>query len=130
MIIEIFTICEYAQPIGGSVNILYPFDTITTSELPATKSFFAVVRIRYKHDEHNEQNIKSVSLKLIGPHNNELTSLNKNDEIQTYPGKTSCINHIISFFNFPLLSLGRYILVFETEGQKYELPFYVEEKKQ
>lgn len=127
MIIEIFTICEYAQPVGGSVNILNPFDTIITRELPATKSFYAVVRMRYEHDE---QNIKNVSLKLIGPQNNELTSLNKNDKIQTYPGKTFCINHIISFFNFPLSSLGRYNLVFETEGQKYELPFYVEEKKQ
>lgn len=127
MTIEIFTICDFAQPFGTSMNILNPFDTIVAKGLPASKTFYVVIKIRY---EHNEQNIKNVRLRLNGPQNNDLIPLIENNStIQTFPGKTFSINHIISFENFLLTSLGKYNVILETEGQKHELPFYVEEEK-
>lgn len=127
MTIEIYTICDFAQPFGSSMNILNPFDTIIAKGLPSLKSFHVAIRIRYEHDIQND---KTVSIKIIDPQNNDLTPLIKNNNtIATYPGRTFCINHIISFENFVFNNWGKYSIIFETEGQIYEMPFYLEEEK-
>ncbi|HMM18340.1 MAG TPA: hypothetical protein PKC47_12545 [Petrimonas sp.] len=123
MTIEIFTVCDYAQPFGGSVNILNPFEAVRVSELPSTKSFSIVVRIRYEPEE----DANPIVLRIINPENNDMIPpFTNNSPLETSKDRTSCINHVISLQNMPLSSLGRYMIMIESNGQNYTLPFYIE----
>ncbi len=123
MTIEIFTVCDYAQPFGGSVNIMNPFEALRVKELPISKSFSIVVRLRYEPDEVS----KPIILRLLNPENKDMIPpVTNNDSLETNKVRTSCINHVIAFENMPLSSLGRYMVVIESNDQNYTLPFYVE----
>lgn len=123
MTIEIFTVCDYAQPFGGSVNIMNPFEALRVKDLPISKSFSIVVRLRYEPEEKPV----SIILRLLNPENKEMIPpVTNNDALETNKVRTSCINHVIAFENMPFSIFGRYMVVIESDGQNYNLPFYVE----
>lgn len=123
MTIEIFTVCDYAQPFGGSVNILNPFEALRVEELPISKSFSIVVRLRYEPEEKS----RPIILRLLNPGNKDMIPpVTNNDALETNKVRTSCINHVIAFENMPFSIFGRYMVVIESDGQNYSLPFYVE----
>lgn len=123
MTIEIFTVCDYAQPFGGSVNIMNPFEALRVKDLPISKSFSIVVRLRYEPEEKPA----SIILRLLNPGNKDMIPpVTNNDALETNKVRTSCINHVIAFENMPFSIFGRYMVVIESDGQNYNLPFYVE----
>ncbi len=123
MTIEIFTVCDYAQPFGGSVNIMNPFEALRVKDLPISKSFSIVVRLRYEPEEKPV----SIILRLLNPENKDMIPpVTNNDALETNKVRTSCINHVIAFENMPFSIFGRYMVVIESNGQNYTLPFYIE----
>lgn len=124
MNIEIFTICDYVQSFGSIINILGPFDTIKTEKLPIVKSFFVVLRLRY---EPEEEKLKTLMFQILDPDKIEILKPVRDEiKIPAHPDKTVCVNHIIEFGNIQLKKNGEYLIMIETEGEKHELPFYVE----
>ncbi|MDR2816534.1 MAG: hypothetical protein LBB62_07525 [Proteiniphilum sp.] len=124
MNIEIFAICDYVQSVGSTVNILGTFETIRNNKLPFTKSFHVIIRLRYEPESDSK---KALMFRLLDPNGEELLQPLKNEVgIPAHSNRTVCINHIIGFENMVFRKYGKYQVVVESHGQKFDLPFYVE----
>jgi hypothetical protein len=126
MNIEIFTICEYAQTLGKILNVISPFDTISANKLPVAKSFSIALRIRYEPEGESEKEIVYTisdpdEVKIFGDIKAKAT-------IMPHVDKTKCIDLVVNIESMVFDKSGKYRIAIETEGEKYEVPLYVELK--
>jgi hypothetical protein len=67
MKIEVFTLCDFAQEIGGKLTVVGTFDTIITHSFPCVHPQLSVViRLRFNIGEFNEHAFRVESRNLDG----------------------------------------------------------------
>ena len=128
MTIEIFTVCDFAQSLGNSINMMGVFDTINIDRLPFSKSFSVVLRIRY---DAGDLEPKEMSYKLFNPKGENILEniSSKVDILSKAEDRTICVNSVLTFNNFVFDMEGMYKVEMETEGKIHEIPIYVSVSK-
>ncbi|MDR1149486.1 MAG: hypothetical protein LBK66_12740 [Spirochaetaceae bacterium] len=67
MKIEVFTLCDFAQEVGGKLTVVGTFDTIITRSFPCVhQQLSVVIRLRFNIGEFNEHTFRVESRNLDG----------------------------------------------------------------
>ena len=118
MKVEIFCLCDFAQPTrDGKLNILGLFDMLPVEQVPTRHGLFAVaIKLRIENADAGEKKFK---ISFFDPEGKPiLTGIEAVMNVETQPGLPNSNIQMVSLIpQLPLASLGEYSIVLEVDGQ-------------
>jgi hypothetical protein len=126
MDIELFTICDYAQDMGGKLVIVGTFDTIFAPNLPIqVATCHVAARIRFRASDAGKIPFEA---RITAPDGKDVIPPMKGTmNIQVLPGAESAAHHLcLGIGGLPFNTYGRHSLTLSVRGQELRsLPIYV-----
>jgi hypothetical protein len=126
MEIEIFTLCDFAEDIGGKLCIVGTFDTIFAHNFPAVHpSFSLAARIRFDQSETGKH---PFSVSFVDEDGREfLPPVEGGLEVKPRPGyNVSTTNMCFTIGQIQLQKPGKYIIDLVLDGKpERSLPLFV-----
>jgi hypothetical protein len=128
---EIFALCDAATQAGGGLNILGTFDTIFSSQLPATHPQCSIaVRLRFEKIEEGEHrirvNVVDEDGRLVMPSFDLNVNVRMDEEAQSVS-----VNWVINIQRLQFRSYGQYAIHLAVDGRsEATLPLFVRQAPQ
>lgn len=128
MKVEILTLCDFAQNIGGKLIIIGAFDVFTVQKLPVIHPICSIAaRIRFGNDEVGQHSFK---LSVLDGDGKEIqANTHDNWNIQIPPHREwGTVNIVLVINQLKLSSCGKHFisLIFDNKLTMESLPFLVE----
>ncbi|TCZ67209.1 DUF6941 family protein [Flaviaesturariibacter aridisoli] len=118
MEIEIFTLADHAQDVGGKLFISGTFDTINAPQFPLTYPAFSLaMRLRFSDKEAGTSRLL---LKALDPSGKELIKTMEGDlpvPTPQAPATYSAINFTVNLYQIPFTVPGVYTFELYLDGE-------------
>ena len=108
---DIFTLCDFAQDVGGKLTIVGTFDTIFAADLPAVHPTLSIVaRLRFSDSEAGQHSFE-ISFSDDSGNKNVLPPFSRNIDVRIPSGeKWGNANIVVGIGQFLLPSYGKYYI--------------------
>lgn len=127
MEIDIFTLCDFAQDMGGKLTIVGTFDTINASELPMILPTLSVAtRIRFSKSQAGNHSFR---LSFLDDNNKEIIPpLSGQINVRSREEEWSPVNIVVGIGQMKLGFYGIYSINLSIDDKLIKsLPFFVKE---
>ncbi|RYY38851.1 MAG: hypothetical protein EOO08_12905 [Chitinophagaceae bacterium] len=118
MEIEIFTLADHAQDVGGKLFISGTFDTINAPQFPLTYPAFSLaMRMRFSEKEAGTSRLM---LKVLDPSGKELVQTMEGDlpvQVPQPPATYSAINFTVNLYQIQFTTPGIYTFELYIDGE-------------